>query len=382
LRVLVGIVGLFVIGGVLWDAFETIILPRRVTQVFRLAQWFYRVTWRPVSAIARRCLPGRRTRESLLSFYGPLSVLGLFVLWGAVLMLGFAMLHWAAGSAVTGDQPRSFLTDLYLSGTTFFTLGIGDVVPQSGIARLITVLEAGTGFGIIAMVIAYLPVLYTAFSERETNISLLDARAGSPPTATELLRRHDYGEDSVALEQYLRDWEIWSAQLMESHLSYPTLCFWRSQHSNQSWLAALTTILDACALIMTSAEGPLRWQARMTFAMSRHAVVDLCLIVHQPPLLHRPDRLPAAGFERVRELLADSSLKLLQVPESEEKLRRIRAYYEPYVHGLSDRTLMPLPPWIPPQKVMDNWQSSAWERHLDGSAKVPFAIGAKTRHFD
>ncbi|MGH9431568.1 MAG: potassium channel family protein [Terriglobia bacterium] len=382
MNIFVGFIGLALIAGVLWDAFETIILPRRVTQVFRLAQWFYRGTWRPVRAASRRLRSGSKTRETLLSFYGPLSVLALFVLWGGVLMLGFAMLHWAAGSALMGNQPRSFLTDLYLSGTTFFTLGMGDVVPGTGAARLITVLEAGTGFGVIAIVIAYLPVLYAAFSQRETNISLLDARAGSPPTATELLRRHDYGADSVALEQYLRDWETWSAQLMESHLSYPTLCFWRSQHSNQSWLAALATILDTCALIMASAEGPLRWQARMTFAMSRHAVVDLSLIVREPPRQNAADRLPSAGFERVRELLAGSSLKLLQAPDAEEKLGRIRRYYEPYLHGLSERTLMPLPPWIPPQKVMDNWQSTAWDRGRSAAAKVPFAMVTKTRHFD
>lgn len=355
------------------------ILPRRVTQVFRMALRFIRVTWRPVCAVARRIPPGRKSRETLLNFYGPLSVLVLFVLWGCVLMLGFALLHWAAGSAFIGNQPQNFLTDLYVSGTTFFTLGLGDVVPRTGLARLITVLEAGTGFGVIAIMIAYLPVLYSAFSERETNISLLDARAGSPPAAAELLRRH---EDSRALEQYLRDWETWAAQLMESHLSYPTLCYWRSLHSNQSWLASLATILDACALILVSEEGALRWQARMTFAMSRHAVVDISLIVSQPPRRDSPDRLPPEGFKHVRELLSASSLNLLQAPEAEDKLRRIRGNYEPYLHALSDRFLMPLPPWAPSKKVMDNWKSSAWERGQDQAALTSLVLGSKTHHFD
>ena len=379
MNILAGIVGSGLILGVLLDAFETMILPRRVTHVFRLALLFVRATWRPVRALARRIPPGKKSRETLLNFYGPLSVLVLFVLWGCVLMVGFALLHWAAGSAFNGNQPQTFVTDLYVSGTTFFTLGLGDVVPSTELARLITVLEAGTGFGVIAIMIAYLPVLYSAFSERETNISLLDARAGSPPAATELLRRH---EDSAALERYLRDWEVWAAQLMESQLSYPTLCYWRSLHSNQSWLAALAAILDACALIMVSGEGSLRWQARLTFAMSRHAVVDISLIVNQPPQRDSQDRLPPVDFTRVQELLSTSSLRLAHAADAEEGLRRIRNYYEPYLHGLSQRFLMPLPPWIPSQKVMDNWKSSIWERNKNSAPQALFELGSRSRHFD
>src|SRR5208282_2303524 len=140
-------------------------------------------------------------------------------------ILAFAMLHWAGGSAVNspGETP-TFRTDLYMSGTTFFTLGMGDVTPGTTLARVITVAEAGTGFGFLAIIIAYLPTLYGAFSQREVNISLLDARAGSPPTAGELLRRHGRQRINDGLGAYLRDWETWSAQLMESHLTYPVLC--------------------------------------------------------------------------------------------------------------------------------------------------------------
>ena len=159
------------------------------------------------------------------------------------------MLLWAGGAAVTasGAVP-AFRTDLYMSGTTFFTLGLGDVTPVTAMTRLIAVCEAGTGFGFLAIAISYLPTFYTAFSQREVNISLLDARAGSPPTAGELLRRHGRGRIQDGLGDFLQEWEVWSAQLMETHLSYPVLCFFRSQHDNQSWLAAFTAILDVCAL--------------------------------------------------------------------------------------------------------------------------------------
>ena len=203
------------------------------------------------------------------------------------------MLHWAAGSAINapGETP-TFRTDFYLSGTTFFTLGLGDVTPRTTLAKAITVTEGGTGFGFLGLMISYLPTLYGAFSQRELNISLLDARAGSPPTAAELLRRHSQFADSEVLTPYLRDWEIWAAQLMESHLSYPVLCYFRSQHDNQSWLAAFTAVLDVSALLIAYGEGTAKWQSQLTFAIARHAVVDLAEVLRVPASRPAQDRLP------------------------------------------------------------------------------------------
>ena len=199
-----------------------------------------RLTWRPYAAVARRIGDDAR-REAYLSFYGPLSLVLLVGVWAFVLVLGFGVLHWADGQ---GD----FGTDLYLSGTTFFTLGLGDVVPNSGMARALTVIEAGTGFGFLALVIGYLPIVYQMFARREMNVSLLDQRAGSPPSAAELLRRNVDSGDLSLLIQLLHDWEIWLADLLENHLSYPALAYFRSQHENQSWVAALAVILDVCAV--------------------------------------------------------------------------------------------------------------------------------------
>src|SRR5437764_5392409 len=232
---------------VLWDAFETIILPRRVRRRFRLTRAFYRSTWQPWS-LAARALKSRRRRETLLGLFGPLSLLLLLALWALGLVIGFAVLQWAAGSALTGSMNSGIDADFYFSGSTFFTLGLGDVFPRSHWARFLAVIEAGTGFGFLAMVISYLPVLYQSFSRREVNISLLDARAGTPPTALELLLRHQ--DDMGEFTRLLQEWEQWSAELLESHLSYPVLAYFRSQHDNQSWLAALTAVLDVCALCM------------------------------------------------------------------------------------------------------------------------------------
>ncbi|OLD24865.1 MAG: metal transporter, partial [Acidobacteria bacterium 13_1_40CM_3_55_6] len=274
MRILMGLIGLFLIVVVLWDVFETIVLPRRVTRRFRLTRYFYRSIWQPWSVLARMVRKSKR-RETLLSIFGPLSLLMLLIIWAATLVFAFTLIHWAIGSQInSGSATAGFLTDLYYSGTTFSTLGLGDLTPITSAARVITVLEASMGLGLLALVIGYFPVLYQAFSRREANISLLDARAGTPPTAVELLRRHQEADSLPALDELLRDWERWAADLMESHLSYPVLCFFRSQHDNQSWLAALNTVLDACTLVMVGIDGIPKWQAQLTFKMARHAIVD------------------------------------------------------------------------------------------------------------
>ena len=156
----VGLIGLLLVVGVLRDAFETIILPRRVSGV-RFSKVFYVVSWKPWAAVARRMGSGDR-RETFLSVYGPLSLLVLLILWGILLITGFALLLWAANF----DVSLSAFGHLYVSGTSFTTLGIGDFTPHTDLARFVTVVEAGTGFGFLAVVISYLPILYQSFSRR------------------------------------------------------------------------------------------------------------------------------------------------------------------------------------------------------------------------
>jgi Ion channel len=379
------ILGVAVVAVILWDVFETIILPRRVTRRFRLARAFYRWTWRPWRMIS--CLIHKKNRrESFLSFYGPLSLLGLFVVWAAGLILGFAALHYAAGSALSFAQNEShgFLGDLYMSGTTFFTLGLGDVAPLNGPARVITVFEVAIGFGFLALVISYLPVLYGAFSRREVNISLLDARAGSPPSASEMLRRVAQREDSGPLEENLREWEKWSAELMESHLSYPVLCYFRSQHDNQSWLAAITTVLDVSAMLIAYGQGSLKWQAKLTFAISRHALVDLSQVLGTPPRNFDNERLSAVEFQQLCEMLTNAGMSRCsagRVDENDQRFNDLRRMYEPYASALAERLLMPIGDWTPSARVTENWRTSAWARISTDLELSPLSEHDEKEHF-
>src|SRR6202158_3928709 len=380
MKLLIAIVGLFILFATLWEAFETIILPRRVTRPIRLVRMFYRVTWKFWAAV-NRLIRSKKLREAHLSYYGPLSLLGLFATWAVLLVLGFAMLHWSAGSAINspGETP-TFRTDFYLSGTTFFTLGLGDVTARTTLAKAITVTEGGTGFGFLGLMISYLPTLYGAFSQRELNISLLDARAGSPPTAGELLRRHARFQGPGLLKKYLQDWEIWCAQLMESHLSYPVLCYFRSQHDNQSWLAAFTAVLDVSALMIAYGAGEAKWQAQLTFAISRHAISDLCEVLRVRPLAPAPDRLPPKDLADVRILLAESGA--CNCTEAGDlKLSELRSMYEPQLNGLSRRLLMPIPSWGVGAKFLNKSKKTAWDRITSESAAPRAPDGGESGHF-
>ena len=362
--ILLGLVGVALILIVLQDSFEAIVLPRRVTRRWRLIRFFYRLTWIPWSAIARR-MRSRRRREAFLSFFGPLSLLMLLCVWAVGLIAGFAILQWGFSSPLRlSDHAPGFGAYLYLSGTTFFTLGFGDVTPAETMGRALSVVEAGMGFGFLALVIGYLPVIYQGFSRRETNISLLDARAGSPPSGVELLRRH--GGNTDDLDRLLQDWEHWSAELMETHLSYPVLCYYRSQHDNQSWLSALATILDASAMVMIGVDGVPARQANLTFAIARHAVVDLAQVFNTPPRDPVPDRLLPDEMERLRAVLAEGGVNLRAGRAADERLTGLRRMYEPYVNALADHLLMPVPAWIPSAETFDSWQTSAWGRISKG----------------
>src|SRR6266566_342146 len=312
MRWVIGVAGAALLATVLWDAFETIILPRRVSGRFRLTKLFYRATWRPWRAIAP-LLP-RRPGDAFLGFYGPLSLPLLLALWAAGIVLAFGMLQWAAGSALTMvDVGPGFGADVYMSGTT---------------------------------------------------ISLLDARAGSPPTAAELLWRYGWDRQGDALSDLLKEWERWAADVLESHLSYPALAYFRSQHYNQSWLGALTTILDASALEMVGLEGSCVEQARLTFAMARHAVVDLAQVFNTPPR-EPAQRLSDAEFSRLEARLAEAGHTWHDdggATDAAQQLAELRRMYEPYVAALARHLAVTLPTWVRQGERPDNWQTSAWER--------------------
>ncbi len=360
--IVLAVASLALIALFLLDAFESMVLPRRVTRTFRPARFYYRFTWF-LWGLASRRIPTGKWREAFLSRFGPMSLLGLFATWVAGLIVGFGLLHWSLDSRLNtspAEKPGLF-TYLYLSGTTFFTLGYGDVTPTGPLERALAVVESGLGFGFMAVIIGYLPVLYQAFSRREVTISLLDARAGSPPSAAQFLLRLARERGLASAQAFLAEWERWAAELLESHLSFPVLSYYRSQHDNQSWLAALTMVLDTCALLIV-------------------AVVDLALVFRRPPVMSGPDRLPAERLGQLRQAVHEAGAEMRHGPEVDRALEELRAAYEPFAQALAHFFLFTLPPVYPEKTTVDNWQTSAWTRRTPGIGSLPPADGDD--HFD
>ena len=356
MRTLAGIFGLVLLAIVLADAIATVVVARHALRMPRLTQLFYRASWAPYAAVAR-LMPSGSGRERYLGAYGPLSLLMLLGFWVIAVIVGFAMLQWAVGLRF-GGVSASLADAIYFSAGSFFTLGASE--PGGSLAsKYLMVLEAGVGFSFLGLVIGYLPVLYQSFSSRELRILLLDARAGSPPSACELLLRR--GSDPEKLEQRLADWEEWALDLLQTHLSYPMLAYYRSQHPNQSWVAALTVVLDVSALVAVSADGDLKGQAQFTFAAARHALVHTASIFRRQPCQLATDRLPAEDFARLCRALSTAQVPMRpgRIPTAE--LTELREMYEPYATALGAYFLMALPPWFPSEAATENWQITTWE---------------------
>jgi len=357
-RVLVGVIGGVIVVLMLFEIFLAFLLPRRVKRDPRLARRVAIYLWYPWRWIARH-LPDQ-LGDTLLGIYGPFALLLDLALWVLGLMVGYACLQWA-GHTRLGLPDGDFGAALYFSAATFVSSSTGGLHSSDTYARVIQVMDAASGLGVLTIVIAYLPSLYQAFSRRETTVSQLDARAGSPPSAGRLVVRAAERGGWPAVNDYLRSWEEWSAELMETHLSYPQLAFFRSQHVNQNWLSALCTILDACALAVSAAPRGSVAEARFTYAISRHAVADLSYTFRVRPVAPDPDRLPAADFAALLGELRASGVELGAEPEAiRAQLERMRKLYEPYVAAIAGFVELRLPPWLAPEDPTDNWRTTAW----------------------
>lgn len=363
-QALAALTGAFLVVAVFWEAFETIVLPRTVSRRVRFTSLFFEFSWRARRSVAHRFRSRPERRDYLLSVFGPLSLLLLMALWSGGVIVGFALMQYGIGTAMSGGE-TSFGSRLYASAATFFTVGYGDVVAVSGVGRSLAMLEAGMGFGMFALVISYFPVLYQAFSARERVSLLLDARAGSPPVAAELLTC--YGSDLESLRSLFEEFERWGASLLETYLSYPVLAIYRSQHEQLSWIASLTCVCDACALVQVAyrAEGKdmdrLHLQAKLTYAMLRHLVVDIAYVMDADPVKDGTDRLGPEGWQRMASQICGSGAPISLGEDACERLTAMRHDYEPYLIGLAEDLQLTVPPWTRMEHQAASWETTAWD---------------------
>lgn len=358
---MLAVLGALLVLLVLWDTFETIVIPKLVERRMRVSTVYYRAIWRAWHWLTG-LIPESQMRTAALMAFGAFSLIFLFVVWGAVMILGFAMIHMGIGDLGAGE---GFAHYLYYSGVTFFTLGYGDMVAKTTVGQFIAVVEAGTGFGFLAVVISYIPVLYQAFSKREHFIMRMDSRFGSIPTSCEAMRR--YGSDGAtrSMRRFLEDAEVWSSEQLEGYLSYPILAYYRSQHETQSWLSAMTAVLDLCTLVIAGVDAVEEWekelvfQARATFAMSRHVIVDLSYVFNDPPAEAALSRLTPDERKRLAVCVETAFGSVRN--DFDARIDEYRGMYEPYLIGLARDLNFVLPAWAAIDGASDNWQQTAWD---------------------
>ncbi|MGJ7579291.1 potassium channel family protein [Variovorax sp. RHLX14] len=344
------LLGALLVLSILVDAFEVVLLPRPVRRQVRVNRYFFRMTWAVWSRLAKLWPAGRR-REDFIGVYGPLAMVTLFALWGACLIVGFGLMQWALQRLVPDAGSDSLAAQMLVSGDAFFTLGYGDNVPHNLLARLLVIVEAGTGFGFIALTIGYLPVLYQHFARRDIQLIEFSARAGSPPTAASLLAWHAHG-NAESLERWLTGWETWASDLIESHAVYPMLAFYRSQHEGHSWLGSLAVVLDVCTLLIAGGADARCHQATATFSALRRMLDESseALATGRPkPASDR--RMDDASLQTLTPTIRKLLPEWRDDAAARQAIRKLRSTYEPQLQGLAAYLMLPLPDWMGPDEL-------------------------------
>jgi hypothetical protein len=265
-------------------------------------------------------------------------------------VLCFAGLHWAFSTDLGGSHAAGFTQDLYYSAGTFVSASTPEA-PTDATGKILQIAGATGGFAVLFIAIGYLPALFQAFSGRETAVSRLDARAGSPPCAATLLERSGIHGGWQGLSEYLREWEPWAAELMETHLSYPILGYFRSQHINQNWLAALTTVVDASAYALAYGPPEAVGEAELVFRVGRHSLADLAFAFTRrrgaEPIGRSEGRLTPEGLRQLHDRLEGSGLHSEPDPEAAERLNELRGTYEPFAVGIAKQLALNPPAGCP-----------------------------------
>src|SRR6266542_3840357 len=325
------------------EVFRTLVMPRASRARFRLTRFLFRMTWRPWRwlGVRRGTMEGR---ERILAAAAPFFFLILLAAWASMAAVSYALILWSPAfiHGVNGHGPVSFVTAMYFSGSSLFTIGFGDVV-ATGWTRAIVVTEGATGLGLVAVVIGYLPVLYQAFNRREVGVLLLDARAGSPPSGPELLHRMGSAGVASSLPQLFAEWERWVADVLESHMSYPILALFRSPHDNTSWVTSLGSVLDAATLILTSVDDESDERAKLLYGTGVHAVEDLFYYFR---LTERESVIQRNEFEDVLNDMKNDGFAIRPVDEAFASFTEKRAKYAPRLDAIVVLLAAPPGQWI------------------------------------
>ncbi len=344
--VVVLLIGIAAIALALADVFQSVVVPRAPTLLYRISLVVWRGLWHFWPVLAYRFHPrdGNKREDSLATF-APFALIAMLVTWVAVLVLGYGAILWSVRRELS-PVPHSYWDTAYFAGTSLLTIGFGDIVPRPGFARFISLCAAASGLGVLSITTAYLFALFGTFQRRESFIVTFSARAGSPPSAVGLFEIAAKTHTQQSLRMIMIEAQAWIASLMESHLAYPVLAFFRSSHDDQSWVGTLGALLDASLIANTTLDHGEHGEARICFAIGRHAVHDLSKYFRLIGSVDRTPGISREDFDRAYERLGAAGYVLHERERAWQDLSNMRADYAGSLDAMAAYFRIPPVAWL------------------------------------
>jgi ion channel len=344
-RIIEFLVGLQFVLGILTDIFLTVVVPRRPPRTgrfLRISRYVLFRLWIPWRTLGLR-MSSAEKREGFLGSFGALAVMMLLATWIAGLIIGYGIMLDGLRDQIH-PVPETLGASLYFAGTSLLTLGFGDYAATSGLARFITLAAGATGLGVFASVISLLFTLYGSFQRREVAVVILEAGASAPPSGVTLLETYALAGILDDLPRVFETWQAWAAEVLDTHLAYPVLAYFRSSHDNDSWISSLGAVMDAATLVLTSIEdGPKGW-AKLFRAVGGHCLEDLTQYFRLP--VEVEIGLERSEFDEACRRLAFAGFRLRDPDEAWDAFSRQRAEYAGRVNALARNWATPPAQWI------------------------------------
>ena len=332
--------GVFILGLTFWDLFETVVVPRPTPGWFRIGRYIVRGSWRALRAIR----DGRpeRSYDRLLGLFAPAVTIMLLFTWLIGLILGFGLILYALRDELT-PTPADLGTTLYFAATSVLTIGFGDIIPNGWPARILITTAAISGLGVVALVVTFLFSLYASYQRREAQVVALEAAAGGPPSAVALLETYAQLHLVERLPDLFRDWQRWSVEVLDSHVAYPLLGYFRSSHDNLSWISALGTVLDAASLVLTTICDVPRGDAKLVKRVGTHLVEDIYNLG-----FHRGSATPLdrSSFDAACDRLEEAGYTLEPRDVAWPAFEASRATYASRLEAIADYWATPASSWL------------------------------------
>ena len=332
--------GLFLLALTFWDLFQTIVVPRPTPGWFRIGRYLIRSSWHVLRGI-RDGRPGR-SYDRVLGLFAPAATVALLVAWLVTLIVGYGLILWAIRDEIE-PVPTDLGTTVYFAATSVLTLGFGDIVAAGGPARVVITIAAISGLGIVALVVTFLFSLYGSYQRREVRVVTLQSAAGAPPSAVALLETYAMLDLRERLPELFHDWEGWAAEVLDSHVAFPLLGFFRSSHDNLSWISALGTVLDASSLVLTTVTDVPRGEAKLFKRMGTHLVEDIFNLGFRAG---QPIGLEREAFDAACDRLADAGYTLVPRDKAWAHFEAARATYSTRLEAMASYWAAPAAQWL------------------------------------